>query len=221
LLRHKAGVPRGVWLLLLAGLSLATLGSGHAAEGATPATSSPPAARVATYRIDTGASTAGFSLGATLHTVIGVGGKMSGELTLEPSGSDRWKLGGEVQVEAGSLDTGNIKRDFKMHNSTLEVTRYPLFRFLPAIATGALPEALRGDGGPFPLTLTGRLEIRGVAREISLTATVSFRGSRVVVEGSFPVSFLDWGVPDPSVFVLRVDKVVEATFHLEAIPTGG
>jgi len=207
--------------LYVAALLLAASGASRAAETPVPAATTPPAPHIARYRIDPGASSAGFTLGATLHKVIGAGGKMSGDLTLEASGPELWKLGGEVNVEAGSIDTGNLKRDFKMHNSTLEVTRYPLLRFLPATAAGALPEGLRNETGPFPLTLTGRLEIRGLAREVSLTAQVSFRGARVIVDGTFPLSYLDWGVPDPSVFMLRVDKVVEAKFHLEGIPTGG
>jgi len=211
---------RGGRLLLLAALQFATAASGRGAEPvAEAAPSAPPLA--ATYKIDTGASTAGFTLGATMHTVTGIGRKVAGEFTLEPSGAGRWRVAGEVHVDAGSLDTGNIKRDFKMHNSTLEVTRYPLLRFSPATAAGALPEGLRAEAGSFPLKLSGKLEIRGVAREISLDVVATFRGSRLVVDGSFPISFLDWGVPDPSVFVLRVDKVLAASFHLEAIPTGG
>jgi polyisoprenoid-binding protein YceI len=210
---------RDAWVLAV--LLLATLGASRGAETPASGTAAPPAPHAATYKIDEAASTAGFTLGATMHTVTGTGGKVTGELTLEASGPGHWKVGGEVRVEAGSIGTGNIKRDLKMHNSTLEVTRFPLFRFIPATAEGALPEGLRGQAGPFPVTLTGKLEIRGVAREISLTAQVSTRGSRLVVDGTFPVSYLDWGVPDPSVFVLRVDKVVVATFHLEAIPTGG
>jgi len=203
--------------LLLAAATALLLSAICIAEAGEPPT--PPPASTTHYRIDGGASTAGFTLGATLHTVVGGGGKVSGQLTLDADGPARWKLGGEVQVDAGSLDTGNIKRDFKMHNDTLEVTRFPLLRFIPADAAGTLPASLRNEAGPFALQVDGKLEIRGVARDLSAQVKVSFRGTRLVVDGAFPIPFLDWGVPDPSVFVLRVDKVIEATFHLEAIPT--
>jgi hypothetical protein len=107
-----------------------------------------------------------------------------------------------------------------MREQTLLVAEHPLFAFRPREARGDYPAGLAGDGEPRPMTLHGELEIRGVARDAAVPVVVTFLGDRLRVDGEFEIRLADHGIPDPSVFLLRVGKTVRASFHLEAVRSG-
>ncbi len=168
------------------------------------------------FRVEETASLAGFTLGATLHTVTGLGGRLEGEFRVVPAGPAELSLDGEVRVTYGSLETGNNKRDRKMRQETLDVDEHPLLRFRPRGATGEYPAELDGGETVFGMILRGQVLIRGVQREVEIPVRIRFQADRLVLDGTFTVRFKDFGIPDPSVFLLRVKKFVEATVHLEA-----
>ncbi len=60
----------------------------------------------------------------------------------------------------------------------------------------------------------GRVEIHGGSHPV----TVTVKGQRTapgrgLVEGDFEIPFVEWGLPDPSIFLLRVDKVISVHFE--------
>ncbi len=160
--------------------------------------------------IDPATSTAGFSLKAFLHTVRGVSEEVEGEFLLIPSAGNGWRLEGEIRVHVAGLATGNRRRDRRMQDESLGLARTPFLRFRPQQATG-------GVDGAGEMTLRGELEIRGVTRAWEVPVRVQRQGDRIVVDATFTVPFLEFGVPDPSTAFLRVSKFVEAFVHLEAI----
>ena len=84
---------------------------------------------------------------------------------------------------------------------------------------------LRGCVEPLPRVGSGDITVGGTFRigggqhpvEIPLTVTVS--GDQIDVEGQFDVPYVDWGLEDPSKFVLRVAKQVTVAITARATIT--
>jgi polyisoprenoid-binding protein YceI len=167
------------------------------------------------YRVDPETSWAGFRLKATLHTVHGQDGAVEGTFRLAVSEAGGWDLSGEIAVDASTLQTGNERRDRKMRDDILEVARFPSLLFRPRTASLHADDA--PEGGGRTLLLIGELEIRGITRPVELPVQARFEEGRLTLDGSFAVTFEDFEVPDPSVFLLRVQKQVLATVHLESV----
>jgi len=177
-----------------------------------PGTAATVLAEEITWTLDPEATTIDFTLGATLHTVEGGFRLEEGELTFDP---ETGEVSGRVVVDATSGDTGNDKRDRDMHAKVLESERYPDFVFVPTRFEGTFEPA-----GVSEVTLHGTLQIHGGEHEIAIPATVAVNptedgGRRLEATGTFEVPYVEWGMKDPSKFLLRVAKSVEVTVHAE------
>lgn len=163
----------------------------------------PLAAETLTFELDPKATSVQFSLGATLHTVKGSLKAESGTIRIDPETN---KASGSVVLDATSAETGNSRRDFKMHEKILESRQYPDIVFHIERISGALHRAGRSE-----VQLHGYLEMHGTRRPIALPATVLAEGNRVQATAVLTIPYLEWGLKDPSFFVLRVDKEVRVT----------
>ena len=177
-----------------------------------PGAAAPLLAEELILTLDPEDSTVGFTLGATLHTVEGSFRLEEGELTFDP---ETGEVSGRVVVDATSGETGNNKRDRDMHRKVLESEQYPDFVFLPSRLEGAFDPA-----GASELTLHGTVRIHGGEHEVAVPATVAVHAEeggerRLEATGTFEVPYVEWGLKDPSRFLLRVAKSVEVTVHAE------
>jgi polyisoprenoid-binding protein YceI len=157
-----------------------------------------------TFELDTAATTIEFTFGATLHTVDGTIHAKEGTLHLDP---ETGTATGRIVIDATSAKTGNDRRDRKMHEKILESQRYPEMIFEITRLSGKLNPV-----GQSEIELSGTLEMHGTRRPISLPATVmTTDGKAVTGTGMLILSYRDWGLADPSVFLLRVEKEVHVT----------
>jgi polyisoprenoid-binding protein YceI len=166
----------------------------------------PVAAGEQVLSLDAQASAATFTLGSTLHDVHGTLALRSGEIRFD---DQTGAASGEVQLDATLTDTGNDKRDKKMHNKVLESDLYPSIVFRPESIEGSLAAS-----GPSELDLLGSVEIHGSQHPLVLHAVVDVAGDQLTGTTSFAVPYVEWGMKDPSVFILRVDKRVEVTIDI-------
>ncbi len=140
-----------------------------------------------------------FTLGATFHEVHGTAEVTSGEIRVD---TDTGSLSGEVLIDATSADTDSKGRDKDMHGKVLESGRYPEIVWRPRQLTGDL-----GSGGP--VDILGSIEIHGEEHDITVSASVQLGEGSWSATASLTVPYVEWGMRDPSKFVLRVEKVVE------------
>jgi polyisoprenoid-binding protein YceI len=113
---------------------------------------------------------------------------------------------GRIEIDATRADTGNKKRDEKMHSRVLESESNPLILFVPRQMQGDYP--ITGSG---EVTLVGTLTLLGVDHEVALPASVVSEGSTIGFESHFEVPYVAWGLHDPSWLVLKVAKEVDVT----------
>lgn len=154
-------------------------------------------------RLDAEATTIAFTLGATLHTVEGSFDLVRGEIRFDPATGE---AGGSVVVDVTSGDTGKKGRDEDMHQKVLESSEYPRAVFTPESFDGEI-----APDGTSSITLEGTLTLHGSEHPVTLPTEVSVDGDRVEATGGFRVPYVEWGMKDPSKFLLRVDKHVDVT----------
>ncbi|MEA2564187.1 MAG: hypothetical protein QOH06_5691 [Acidobacteriota bacterium] len=157
--------------------------------------------------LDPQASKVSFTLKATGHTVEGGLALKSGRIELDPATG---AASGEIAIDLKSAQTGNKTRDQKMHDEVLETKKHPLAVFRVERFRGTLPSSGTGQG-----TLDGTLSLHGSDHKMSLPAKLEVQGSRVKAVTQFEIPYVEWGLDDPSVAMLRVAKVVKVTVRAE------
>lgn len=163
----------------------------------------PSAASDFAVEIDPERTSIGFHLEATLHSVHGHANLVSGRLRLDNT------IGtavGEVVIEATSATTANTKRDKKMHTQVLRTADHPRIIFRASHLEGELAVSGASD-----VILHGEIEILGEPRAFELPLHVEIADGGFTANGGFDIPYVEWGLKDPSTFVLRVAKVVEVS----------
>jgi len=147
-----------------------------------------------------------FKLKATMHTVHGTAAA-SASLRLNIKDG---VMAGEVAVDATTAETGNTKRDKKMHAKVLRTADNP------QIVLRA--RRLEGDltlEGMSEVTLHGKIVILGQSHEISIPLRIEIADGRFTASTEFEIPYVEWGLKDPSTFILRVAKEVQVEVTAE------
>lgn len=187
---------------LAAGAVLAGLAIAAAAYGTVPTNT-----RRAVIELEPTHSEIEFNLDGFPHAVHGKFKVVSGRIEVDPASG---QLAGLVVVDTASGDSGNRSRDAEMRDSILEVQRYPQITFIPSHfqQAGATPDGFHGP-------VRGTLSLHGVKHEIEIDSHVSREGDEVKVSGHFVVPYVDWGLKDPSLWLLRVSQQVALDVHAQ------
>jgi len=167
------------------------------------ALAAPLAASELQIELDPELTSISFRLQATLHSVHGSAALAVGSLRLN---TENGVKDGAVTIDATTAETGNKKRDKKMHGKVLLTADHPEI----------VLRALRLEGGLAPqgasdVTLHGEIEILGQAHEIRIPSHIEINGDHFTAGFEFAIPYVDWGLEDPSTFVLRVAKEVQIT----------
>ena len=149
-----------------------------------------------------------FLLEATGHNVEGKLHLQDGQLRFD---DETGQASGEIRIDARRADTGNKRRDKKMHDKVLESEKNPLILFEAKSVEGAV------DDGE--LSLVGSVTLLGKTHPLTLPVQVERDGDRIQASASFSVPYVNWGLRDPSVLILRVAKEVQVTLEVNTTLT--
>jgi polyisoprenoid-binding protein YceI len=196
----------GVWAMSLrtsASLCLLLLAGAAAARAQQ--------ARGIDIKLDPTSTVIHWTLGDVLHTVRGTFKLKSGLVHLDP---ETGAVTGSVVVDATSGESGNSMRDQVMHNKVLESSRYQTITFRPVHVNGKFD-----PNREQALTVDGIFSLHGQDHPLQLNVSVHPDSGAITLTTHFTVPYVQWGLKDPSSFVLRVDKDVsidiEATARLK------
>jgi len=164
------------------------------------------AAPQVSLELDPSRSKINWKLSATAHTVHGTFGLTKGRIAFDPAGG---KAGGEIIADARSGESGDSGRDKNMHEKVLESAKYPMMTFSPDRVDGKV--TLQGDS---KVQIHGTLDIHGVKHELTVPADVNFAGDRWTAKSTFDIPYVQWGMKDPSNFILRVGATVSVELDL-------
>jgi polyisoprenoid-binding protein YceI len=137
-----------------------------------------------------------------LHSVHGTFKLKSGEFLLNP------KTGlaeGEILVDATTGQSGNTARDKRMQDEVLESNRYPAIFYHPTEIKGPF----KAGEGTQDLTGEGTFNIHGADHPLELPLKVQINADTVTATTRFMVPYVEWGMKNPSKFLLHVGKQVE------------
>lgn len=151
-----------------------------------------------------------FALPATLHTVHGSFKLKQGTIRYDPASG---KIAGEVVVDATSGDSGNEKRDRRMHKEILESQRYPEIVFTPDRVDGTVARE-----GASRVQVHGRFRIHGGAHEITVPVEVRMVNGKAAASARFSIPYVKWGIKNPSTLILHVSDQVEIEAATGALP---
>jgi polyisoprenoid-binding protein YceI len=171
------------------------------------ATTSPAVLHAETkLSLDTARSEVHFTLNDALHTVHGTFHIQQGDITFDPATG---AANGSIIVDAFSGKTGNSMRDHRMINDQLKATDFKTIVFAPTRFTGTFHQT-----GDSTLQVHGLFTIIGTPHEIEVPMLVQVNGQQIHAVGSFVVPYVQWGLKDPSTFMIKVKKEVHVDLDL-------
>lgn len=141
-----------------------------------------------------------FTLGDVLHTVHGSFRLKSGSLQFDPANGT---VAGALVVDATSGDSGSRSRDKKMNKEVLESAKYPEIVFIPQKFTGHL-----NPQGASQVAVSGIFRIHGSEHPVTWIMPVRINGNELTATTHFEIPYEQWGMKNPSTFVLRVSNKV-------------
>jgi polyisoprenoid-binding protein YceI len=146
-----------------------------------------------------------YTLGALAHTVHGTFKLKSGSIRFDPATG---KASGSILVDAISGNSGNDGRDSNMQHNVLESQTYPQIVFTPQQVKGAVnPE------GSSDVEVSGIFRLHGQDHPMTWPLSVQMAGSNVTASTHFVIPYQQWGLKNPSTFILRVKDTVEVEVH--------
>jgi polyisoprenoid-binding protein YceI len=162
------------------------------------------------FNPDPAAATVQFKLSATLHAVHGTFKLKRGGIRFDPATG---KISGELVVDAASGNSGNDRRDARMHKEILESAQYPDIVFAPNRVDGVVAQQ-----GTSRIRVHGMFRIHGAAHEFTLPVEVRMNHGQVSVRTNFSIPYVQWGLRNPSTTFLHVGDTVEIQAATGALP---
>jgi polyisoprenoid-binding protein YceI len=159
-----------------------------------------------TFTVSPDQSQVGFLLGGNGHHVQGTFHVQSGSIDFDPRAQ---KISGLVTVSAGSGNSGDPSRDKKMNADVLDTAQFAEVTFAPGSYQGNL-----APSGDSTIQVSGVFTLHGASHNITVPMQVHIDGSSLTAKGHFTVPYVQWGLKDPSVFILKVAKEVDIDLTL-------
>lgn len=156
--------------------------------------------------VDPAQSTLHWTLDSSLHTVHGTFAIKTGKFELNP---EDHSVSGEIRVDPASGESGNQSRDNRMHKEILDVSRFSEVIFRAQTVDGKLSTTAPAD-----LRLQGTLALHGADHPITVPVHLELTGDHWKGSGKFQIPYVEWGLKDPSKFLLKAAKVVDIEMML-------
>jgi polyisoprenoid-binding protein YceI len=166
----------------------------------------PVSASESTIELDPARTTVSFTLSDVLHTIHGSFKLKRGALRFDPATG---RASGEIVVDVASGDSGSSARDKRMHKEILESARYPEAVFTPDHVGGQLAPT-----GESQLDVRGAFQIHGTSHDMTIHFRAEVSWNEVVTSTTFAIPYVQWGMKNPSNFLLKVSDRVD--FYVQA-----
>ncbi|MGH9636125.1 MAG: YceI family protein [Candidatus Angelobacter sp.] len=158
-----------------------------------------------TFTLDPAKTTVNFTVDSTLHTVHGHFRLNRGSIQFDNSTG---AASGELVVNSASGESGSDGRDKRMHKDILESPKYSDIVFTPQRVKGTV-----ANEGKSTVEVEGILTMHGKSKPVTMPLEVQLQNGVGSVDGSFGVKYQEWGMKNPSTFILRVNDTVKIHVH--------
>ena len=158
-----------------------------------------------TFTLDPAQTKVNFTVDSTLHTVHGGFRLKSGSIQFD---NTTGAAAGELVVDSASGESGSDGRDKRMHKDILESPKYSDIVFTPQHVKGTV-----ANDGKSNVEVEGILTMHGKSKPVTMPLEVQLQNGTGSADGSFNVKYLEWGMKNPSTFILRVNDTVQIHVH--------
>jgi polyisoprenoid-binding protein YceI len=126
------------------------------------------------------------------HTAVGRTSSVTGHMVVKGTTVKT----ASFTVKMATIHTDSAQRDSQFDGRIMNVATYPdgTFVLTKPIALASLPAA----GTIRTYSATGNLTLHGQTRPVTFPLKAERTGSAIEVQGSIPVLFSTWGIPNPS-----------------------
>jgi polyisoprenoid-binding protein YceI len=123
---------------------------------------------------------------------VGRTSQVSGQLTIQ--GTTVSAAG--LTVDLSSVQSDRAQRDNQFRGRIMDTATYPTasFKLASPIQLGSVP----AEGATVSAKATGQLTLHGTTRTVTTDLTARRSGGSIQVSGQIPITFSDWGIPNPS-----------------------
>jgi polyisoprenoid-binding protein YceI len=181
-----APAPLGLSDSASPGATASAAGSGQAAG----ATSLP-----GTWAVATG-SRAGYRVNEVLvgqnNVAVGRTNSVAGHLTIRRA----TVTAGSFTVKMDTIRSDRSRRDAQFDGRIMDVATYPTGTFTLTRSIGLAPVPATGKVQSY--RATGNLTLRGHTRQVTFGLKAERTATQIRISGSIPITFADWGIPNPS-----------------------
>jgi polyisoprenoid-binding protein YceI len=213
-----AGAAYGIWYLFfkpagpaaVAEASLPPLPSSSAGASASATSSGSTTGSVdGTWNVDTSVGSASDSSGTFVgyrvqeqlanigaNTAVGRTADVSGSLTMAGS-----KISAAtITANLTTLKSDDDRRDGQLSRQGIQTSQFPdaTFTLTSPIDLGSVP----ADGATFTANAVGQLTLHGQTKDVTIPIKGKRSGDAVVVTGSLPIVFADYGISKPNSFAV-------------------
>lgn len=154
------------------------------------------------YKAKDGATNISFYSEAPLENIEAV--NKGAIIVLQPSTRDL-----QVSVTIMNFKFKNALMEEHFNENYMESEKYP-----KSIFKGKINEALDlSKDGENKISVTGKLEMHGVTKEVTITGTLTKTGSEIKLNAKFRVKVTDYKIKVPSMYVKNIAEEVDITFN--------
>ena len=163
------------------------------AAGSGPSAADTPVA--GTWTVVTG-STAGYRVNEVLlgqdNVAVGRTNSVAGHLTIGQTAV----TAGTFTVQMSTIRSDKSRRDTQFDGRIMDVATYPTgtFTLTRSISLAPVP----ATGKVVTYRATGNLTLHGHTRQVTFPLSAQRTATQIRASGSIPVTFADWGIPNPS-----------------------
>ena len=99
-------------------------------------------------------------------------------------------------VDMTTVASDENRRDNQFRGRIMDVATYPTstFTLTSPVELDSLPDA----GEQITVNGTGKLALRGTTKTVTIPLTAQLDGDTIKVQGTVPITFDEWGIPNPS-----------------------
>jgi polyisoprenoid-binding protein YceI len=164
----------------------------------TPAAGQPAATSVpidGTWNIAAG-SQAGYRVQEVLfgqnNTAVGRTNSVTGDITI----SGTRVTAGTFTIDLTSVKSDQARRDAQFNGRIMSTATHPTATF--TLSQPVVLPSIPAPGVDVTASGTGQLDLKSTTKPVTVTVTARRTGNSIQVSGSIPITFSDWGIPNPS-----------------------
>jgi len=180
--------------LSLSDATTTTVGGSGGTTGATT-TGSTSTGIDGTWNVASG-STAGYRITETLfgqsNTAVGRTSDIKGSIVI----AGTQVSSGSFSVDMTTVKSDQSQRDGQFQRRIMDTSQFPTatFELTQPIELGSVPT----EGTTVTANATGKLTLHGTTKTVTFPVQAKKTGGTIVVNGTIPVTFADYGIDNPS-----------------------